>query len=246
MHSYLITAAFVATGAWLWFGPDTAPIPLTERVVVDRSEVLPTTLRTPITGEPTILLQGSIAKGCMDCHVLWDSRDRQSTVLVQHKNVMLDHGENDNCMNCHDTDQRDKLILRGEQLIDFADSSQLCAQCHGPTWRDWQRGTHGRTNGYWDPTRGTQTRQMCVACHDPHHPAFPKLKLFPAPNTLRMGDPDAAHGEHELEGVLGRLRGVIDKQREEALKGREAAEAAAKEKLDAEYKRLGIEIGDKR
>lgn len=246
MQSFLITAAFVLTGAWLWFGPSVAPVPLPERVVVSATEVQPTTLRTPITGEPSILLQGSIEKRCMDCHELWDSRKRQSDVLVQHKNVALDHGENDNCLNCHDTDQRDKLVLRGGDLIDFADSPQLCAQCHGPTWRDWQRGTHGRTNGYWDPERGTQTRQLCVACHDPHHPAFPKLEPFPGPNTLRMGDPNAVHGEHELEGVLGRMRRVIETEREEALIQKEAAEAAAQAKLDAEYERLGIETGDKR
>jgi hypothetical protein len=246
MQSFLITLAFVVTGAWLWFGPETAPIPIPERTVVTAADVQPTTLRTPITGEPTILLQGSIEKTCMNCHVLWDSRKRQSNVLVQHKDIRLDHGENDNCLNCHEPDQRDKLTLRGGKQIGFADSVQLCAQCHGPTWRDWQRGAHGRTNGYWDKSRGTQIRQMCVACHDPHHPAFPKLDPFPGPNTLRMGTaPEGSEEKYELKGVLGRMRGVIETRREEAEAEYKAELEAAQQELEAEYERLGIDIGEK-
>jgi len=244
MQSTLITLAFALTGAWLWFGPQVAPVPLPERVVVEPADVRPTTLRTPMTGDPTILLQGSIRKRCMDCHDLWESGKQQRDVLVQHKNVQLNHGENNNCFNCHDKEQRDKLRLRGEKLIGFDDSVLLCAQCHGPTWRDWQAGSHGRTNGYWDSARGIQERQKCVACHDPHHPAFPQLVPFPGPNTLRMGNPNEVHGEHTLEGVLGRMNEVIHERREDAQREHEAEREAARNELETEYKRLGIEVGD--
>ena len=244
MQSFLITIVFVATGAWMLLGPAEAPIPLPERTIVTAAEVQPTTLRTPITGEPTILLQGSIRKRCMSCHALWDSRSHQSAMLVQHKDIQLDHGQNDNCLNCHDQEQRNMLHLREGQRIAMEDSVQLCAQCHGPTWRDWQRGAHGRTNGYWDKTRGTQIRQKCVACHDPHHPAFPKLKPFPGPNTLRKSPPSADIEEkYELGGVLGRMHAVIDTRREEANAEREAELEAAQKELEAEYERLGIDIG---
>ena len=59
----------------------------------------------------------------------------------------------------------------------------LCAKCHGPVYRDWQHGSHGRTNGYWDASRGKQTRRKCIECHDPHRPPFPALQ--PAPVLTR-------------------------------------------------------------
>jgi hypothetical protein len=62
----------------------------------------------------------------------------------------------------------------------------LCAKCHGPVYRDWQHGSHGRLNGYWDKTRGPQIRRRCIECHDPHTPPFTPLKPAPRPNTLRM------------------------------------------------------------
>lgn len=52
------------------------------------------------------------------------------------------------------------------------DAMQLCAQCHGPQFRDYQRRSHGGTNGHWDSRRGGSVRNHCLDCHDAHTPRF--------------------------------------------------------------------------
>lgn len=41
----------------------------------------------------------------------------------------------------------------------------MCAKCHGPRYREWQQGAHGRSNGYWDNTRGESRRLGRTECH---------------------------------------------------------------------------------
>jgi formate-dependent nitrite reductase cytochrome c552 subunit len=53
------------------------------------------------------------------------------------------------------------------------EAMRLCAQCHGPQYRDYKRGSHGGMTGHWDLSRGERTRNNCVDCHDPHAPAYP-------------------------------------------------------------------------
>ncbi|MFN7141440.1 MAG: cytochrome c3 family protein, partial [Limisphaerales bacterium] len=109
------------------------------------------------------------------------------------------HGRNDNCLNCHDANNLDKLRTRDGLQLKFDQSNLLCASCHGPTYRDWEIGIHGRTSGYWDRTRGEATRLDCTSCHDPHAPAFPKLKPAPGPVLL--------HEKDRL--ILERLKGDV-------------------------------------
>jgi hypothetical protein len=52
-------------------------------------------------------------------------------------------------------------------------------------YRDWQHGSHGRINGYWDTAQGQLVRLRCIECHDPHHPPFQPLASAPPPRTLR-------------------------------------------------------------
>jgi hypothetical protein len=66
----------------------------------------------------------------------------------------------------------------------------LCAQCHGTTYRDWQRGMHGKTMGSWDKSSGKQRRLLCTECHNPHAPAYGRLAPLPGPRTLRMNAGD--------------------------------------------------------
>ncbi len=119
---------------------------------------------------------------------------------------MLDHGLNDRCLNCHDHENRDRLRLHGTKTIGFDDVQELCAKCHGPTFRDWELGIHGRTNGYWDEASGEARKLLCTECHDPHAPAFPDIAPLPGPNTLRMGNtkPSADHSHEEDRGPLAR------------------------------------------
>jgi formate-dependent nitrite reductase cytochrome c552 subunit len=90
---------------------------------------------------------------------------------------------------------RDAFVDDAGGQIAWNQPQLLCAKCHGPVYRDWQAGSHGRANGYWDLSRGEQTRRKCIECHDPHSPPFQALKPAPGPNTLRMGAPFApSHG----------------------------------------------------
>lgn len=60
---------------------------------------------------------------------------------------------------------------------------------------------HGRTNGYWDTSRGEQSRRKCIECHDPHQPPFPPMRPAPGPETLRMG-PQGPGGHGEVRNPL--------------------------------------------
>ena len=75
------------------------------------------------------------------------------------------------------------LQTRDGREVKFADSPLLCGSCHGPTYRDWEAGAHGRTSGYWDRSSGPMDRKICVNCHNPHSPQFPgpQARAGPAP-----------------------------------------------------------------
>jgi hypothetical protein len=66
--------------------------------------------------------------------------------------------------------------------IPFSESYKLCGQCHGPQYRDWQSGVHGKRTGEWD---GQKEYLLCVNCHDPHSPKF--KPLVPLPPPVRPG-----------------------------------------------------------
>jgi uncharacterized CHY-type Zn-finger protein len=108
------------------------------------------------------------------------------------------HGRNNNCFNCHNETNLVLLQPRDGRELKFADSTQLCGSCHGPTYRDWEAGAHGRISGYWDRSQGPIERKDCVNCHNPHSPRFPSRKPAPGPHPLReMTAADAAPASHE-------------------------------------------------
>ena len=74
------------------------------------------------------------------------SRNRQDDIVMGHGK----HGRNNNCFNCHNETNLTLLQPRDGRELTFADSAQLCGSCHGPTYRDWVAGAHGRISGYWD------------------------------------------------------------------------------------------------
>jgi hypothetical protein len=125
---------------------------------------------------------------CSDCHKILPPRAHDTVrTVAQHQEVVLKHGLNTWCLSCHHPENRDAFVDdRGEE-IPWDQPQLLCAKCHGPVYRDWEHGAHGRTNGYWDKGQGEQTRRKCIECHDPHQPPFPPMRPAPGPNTLRMG-----------------------------------------------------------
>lgn len=143
--------------------------------------------RAMMQDPPTVKL-GGFERDCQDCHFIFDRDEKVGRRLRQHTDVVLDHGRNNRCLGCHDQHDRNRLTLGGDESVGFADSDQLCSSCHGPTWRDWDRGIHGRASGSWDIGSGQRGKLTCVQCHDPHSPAFATLAPLPGPNTLRMGE----------------------------------------------------------
>src|SRR5262245_5208632 len=107
-----------------------------------------------------------------DCYVCHERNkplklklDADGDVIVptEHKDIVMGHGShkrNNNCFNCHDENNLELLQTRdGRQLkLTDPDLSSLCGSCHGPTYRDWEAGAHGRTSGYWDRQMGQYTR----------------------------------------------------------------------------------------
>ncbi|MCK9361958.1 hypothetical protein M0Q28_07115 [Patescibacteria group bacterium] len=130
--------------------------------------------------------------------------DEKHNLIIpeEHSNIVMGHGRNnrnDICTNCHDEANLELFQTRDGRELKFSESTELCGSCHGPTYRDWDAGAHGRTSGYWKRDMGAITRKDCVSCHNPHSPKFPGRRPAPAPHTLRpLGKPaPAAEGKHD-------------------------------------------------
>lgn len=130
---------------------------------------------------------------CMECHRALDSKWHRDKPLVEHENIHLDHGNNRFCLNCHHPTNRNVFVDYDGSEIPEKDVVLLCAKCHGPVYRDWEAGAHGRLNGYWDTDKGPQTRLRCIQCHDPHSPVFKPLHPLPPPSNPKHA-PGGSHG----------------------------------------------------
>ena len=128
--------------------------------------------------------------------------DKHNLIIPkEHSDIVMSHGRNnrnDICTNCHDETNLERFQTRDGRELTFSESTQLCGSCHGPTYRDWEAGAHGRTSGYWNRSMGKITRLDCVSCHNPHSPlAMFHLKPAPPPHPLRplCKPPGATEGE---------------------------------------------------
>jgi hypothetical protein len=139
------------------------------------------------------LVRSGWTYNCMACHTLFAGRWHYDRPMAEHQDVHLDHGNNRYCLNCHHPKNRNAFVDYDGSEIAQADVVQLCGKCHGTTYRDWQAGVHGRSNGYWNSQSGTKTKLRCIQCHDPHHPAFQPMKpLAPLRYPPRAANPPAA------------------------------------------------------
>jgi formate-dependent nitrite reductase cytochrome c552 subunit len=141
----------------------------------------------------------------LDCYVCHDrktppviKRDASGNIVLpkEHADLVMRHGRNnrnESCFNCHDPENLDTLKTRDGKKYKWEESTKLCASCHGPTYRDWEIGIHGRTSGYWDRSRGPVIRQECASCHHPHSPEFQSIAPAPGPHPLHPKP--AAHAE---------------------------------------------------
>jgi uncharacterized CHY-type Zn-finger protein len=116
---------------------------------------------------------------CNDCHSELEPNTQRRELVEMHDDIIFDHdSENRWCLACHNTINRDSLVLAGGKLLGFNESYKLCGQCHGPKIRDWKLGIHGKRTGEWN---GQKQYRLCVHCHDPHSPKFKSLKPMPPP-----------------------------------------------------------------
>jgi hypothetical protein len=190
-----VCLGFLLLAAWFLLGPDLATIPDSKASIIPL-EYLSTEPRRIMLADPPVITIDGFERTCMDCHKMFPPREVAPGWLLQHRHVVLNHGINDQCRNCHDSIDRDRLVLQSGESIPYARVVELCAKCHGPIYRDWERGMHGRTQGYWDKDKGEQHRLSCTECHNPHTPRVPAMepvRPLPPPNTLRMSKPAEGH-----------------------------------------------------
>jgi hypothetical protein len=138
---------------------------------------------------------------CSECHADLETNTERRELVDMHDDIVLDHGPAERwCLDCHNTDDRDRLRLVNGTLIGFDESYKLCGQCHGTIFRDWRAGIHGRRRGYWD---GAKEYLLCAHCHNPHAPKFQPMEPLPPPVRpqflARSADPEEAETA-EAEG----------------------------------------------
>jgi formate-dependent nitrite reductase cytochrome c552 subunit len=192
-----LTAGFLSN-TW-GHPPKLVPIPLVD----------PTFLQTNTVRESYAELVRKEADvsdfACYACHdkekppVLKFDADQNLVIPKEHEDVKMSHGShnrNNNCYNCHDEHDLEKLQTRDGHSVDFAESPRLCGSCHGPTYRDWEAGAHGRSSGNWNRVEGQFKRQACVDCHNPHSPKFPSRKPAPGPHHLHGSANASATPQH--------------------------------------------------
>lgn len=185
--AWLVGPAFLVMAAWFLFLAPAAEIPSAGTPALE-PDALASTIRATINEDPPLTTVGAYQYRCNECHSIFKNDIEKSQGLVQHTDIVFNHGMNNRCFNCHDRLDRNKLVGRDGQYLSYTEIPALCAQCHGTTYRDWQAGMHGKTLGSWQTGNPEQHRLACDQCHDPHAPAFPQYTPLPAPNTLRMGD----------------------------------------------------------
>jgi len=126
---------------------------------------------------------------CSDCHAEMEVNRNRRELVEMHDDIVFEHdSKNRWCLACHDADDRDSLRLASGINIDFASSYKLCGQCHGPKYRDWKLGVHGKRTGEWN---GEKQYLLCVHCHDQHSPRFKGIKPMPPPVLPGMLENDS-------------------------------------------------------
>ncbi len=182
----VLQAAFLGD----WWGK---PRPLHEIAAVPPQFTNTATVRV---SAKQLLASGGDTSGqdCYACHEKGKTPqvhiDKQGKVKLpsEHEDLVVHHGRNDrnnHCFNCHDPNNLDHFVTKNGSYLKLQEGTLLCASCHGPTFRDWEVGVHGRMSGFWNKANGDVTRQDCTSCHDPHAPAFPPVKPAPGPHPLR-------------------------------------------------------------
>jgi len=138
-------------------------------------------------------------------------KDKNPRALAMHQDIIpdalnLQHGNGAIwCLDCHHTETRNKLVDNFGNEISFNQSQQLCGKCHGPIYRDWRDGIHGKRIGEW-AADGKKRWFVCTECHNPHDvqqgsrlSGFAQIRPEPAP-MLPKGVHNTDHEQHHGAG----------------------------------------------
>jgi hypothetical protein len=125
---------------------------------------------------------------CSECHTDFENPVREGGDGGEHTEIytIFEHGLNTRCINCHHQEDRNAYVDHDGSPIAADNPTRLCAKCHGPMYRDWEAGIHGRQNGSWQKDSPVRTKLLCVQCHDPHNPAFKSMAPDPPPIYSRL------------------------------------------------------------
>jgi len=110
---------------------------------------------------------------CSQCH----SNEKvtiSNAKELAHDDIVLNHGDKKkplSCNSCHDTKNRDLLMIEPGRKVDMDHSYQLCGHCHFREKKDWIGGAHGKRLSFW---AGKRVVANCTYCHSPHSPKFEK------------------------------------------------------------------------
>lgn len=128
------------------------------------------------TARGELLQNKSMVGNCHICHAYWvpiPRSNQTSNPRFAHANIILNHGSNDRCYNCHQIDDRNKYVANDNSDIIPETPEKLCERCHGLIYQDWLAGTHGKWTGRWDSSQWNEKKTYtCTECHDPHNPVF--------------------------------------------------------------------------
>ncbi len=156
---------------------------------------------TSIEAGKTDALGRPVRIACATCHSVKDTARLPadaSELKDFHVGLTVQHGSA-TCASCHVSEPRraPELHLADGTRLPMTEAMQLCAQCHGPQWRDYKAGAHGGMSGAWDLSQGNRTRNHCVDCHDPHVPKTPAVQPAAKMNDRRPLASAPHEGDHE-------------------------------------------------
>ncbi len=169
---------------------------------------------TPVRGalKPLRYKRGSFDYACTECHNDFASPRRQNPLQGEHADIdaRFDHGMNTYCVNCHHQTDRNVYVDHDGSPIPSTEPARLCAKCHGPTYREWELGIHGRQNGSWERNSPNRTKLLCIQCHDPHQPAFPMMVPDPPTIVTRFDVGGAEESPHSPANESAKPRGETE------------------------------------
>lgn len=162
----------------------------------------------PGPATPTVLTNALNRAGspvpvaCSTCHTTRApniERHASAELTEFHQGLAYKHGDL-SCLSCHNSTNYDTLRKADGSAIAYPNVMELCGQCHGPQLRDYRAGAHGGMTGHWDLSKGPRERNNCVNCHDPHAPAYARVKPVFAPvdrASRQLQERAAAHSAQE-------------------------------------------------